>query len=83
MEREIISAIEAMVTARRIARDKLGTAAIRPCDLNNGGISCPDRGDPLRGNLCKHPDGLLPENGGIVCPRQKGQLKIINRDVPR
>lgn len=82
VERDITSAIDAMVIARQLSRNEISNKIgswIEPCvQLEEGQlIQCPYR-DLTAQTICKHPeDPPIPQDGKLECPVQKGSLRLI------
>lgn len=72
-ERNITSLQDAILTARKLSKDGHETH-LDPCDRYDKACKLKDLS--LR-TLCKQEDGLIPEEGLIFCPLQKGRLQIV------
>ncbi len=75
---ELTSNTEAIIIARQTRR-KGQILPIEPCveySQNGQPILCSNL-DPKLDSLCKHPDGIMPDSGCLVCPQQKGRLLLL------
>lgn len=71
----IRSVTQAVITARQ-AQEKGANIPISPCVKVNqqGEVTVCSNVDPKLRTLCTDPDGLIPEAGVLVCPKQRGPL---------
>ena len=63
---ELHSSVEAIMIARQATKANL-PVPVEPCN------QCPYMDRKLT-QLCTDPDGILVDNGTLICPKQKGKL---------